>query len=156
MGKRKCQNPTSQLDIIRKQIHFQSLVAGVGGYDKWGGEKRRNIFQGEILNQLNTCHDFSILFLWSWKKVATFILKAWQDFCMLVLRKFREEDEEEFIKVMFKVGGRPGKKEIVLIRWFSVHVRHRPPSRWLQGEKIQGVLEPRLMLPLVWNSLIFL
>ena len=41
---------------------------------------------------------------------------AYQDFCMLVLRKFREEDEEEFIKVMFKVGGRPGKKEIVLIR----------------------------------------
>ena len=36
---------------------------------------------------------------------------AYQDFCMLVLRKFREEDEEEFIKVMFKVGGRPGKKE---------------------------------------------
>ena len=28
---------------------------------------------------------------------------AYQDFCMLVLRKFREEDEEEFIKVMFKV-----------------------------------------------------
>jgi len=25
-----------------------------------------------------------------------------KDFCMLVLRKFREEDEEEFIKVMFK------------------------------------------------------
>ena len=26
-----------------------------------------------------------------------------QDFCMLILRKFREEDEEEFIKIMFKV-----------------------------------------------------
>ena len=26
-----------------------------------------------------------------------------KDFCMLILRKFREEDEEEFIKIMFKV-----------------------------------------------------
>ena len=33
----------------------------------------------------------------------TFLYPTWQDFCMLVLRKFREEDEEEFIKVMFKV-----------------------------------------------------
>ena len=48
------------------------------------------------------------------------------------------------------------KEKNVLIRWFSVHVWHRPPSRWLQGEKIQGVLELRLMLPLVWNSLILL
>ena len=41
---------------------------------------------------------------------------AYQDFCMLVLRKFREEDEEEFIKVMFKVGGRPRKKEKCVLK----------------------------------------
>ncbi len=26
-----------------------------------------------------------------------------EDFCRLMLRKFREDDEEEFIKIMFKV-----------------------------------------------------
>ena len=41
-----------------------------------------------------SCHHFSIHF-------SSHL--TWQDFCMLVLRKFREEDEEEFIKVMFKV-----------------------------------------------------
>ena len=27
-----------------------------------------------------------------------------EDVCKLILRKFREEDEEEFIKIMFKVN----------------------------------------------------
>ena len=48
---------------------------------------------------------------WHFQSVMQSSYPAYQDFCMLVLRKFREEDEEEFIKVMFKVGGRPGKKE---------------------------------------------
>ena len=39
-----------------------------------------------------------------------------EDVCKLILRKFREEDEEEFIKIMFKVkshqikGGGGGAK----------------------------------------------
>ena len=36
-----------------------------------------------------------------------------EDVCKLILRKFREEDEEEFIKIMFKVKSHQIKKKVV-------------------------------------------
>ena len=45
------------------------------------------------------------------KQIPKFVLQVlkkgviyFEDVCKLILRKFREDDESEFIKIMFKVG----------------------------------------------------
>ena len=151
MGTRKCQNLTSQLDISENCFSFfffNLYITGAGWYDKWGGEKRRNIFQGETLNQFSPklaaeTFRFSccLLTLATWQMMKnirpnqrpgrTFVCWSWGSSG----RRTRRSSSK--LCSRWSLGER---EPVVLIKSFSVYVRHRPPSRWLQGKKIQGVM----------------
>ena len=66
-----------------------------------------NPSEQELLDMIN---EVRISFL-LWEKCNKFVLQVekkgviyFEDVCKLILRKFREDDESEFIKIMFKVG----------------------------------------------------
>ena len=82
-------NSTSFLGsaLLHEERGDEPLRAGAGGHDQWGDEewfKTQNI---KLLLQVE-------------KKGVIYF----DDVCKLILRKFREDDEEEFIKIMFKVS----------------------------------------------------
>ena len=82
-------NSTSFLGsaLLHEERGDEPLRAGAGGHDQWGDEewfKTQNI---KLLLQVE-------------KKGVIYF----DDVCKLILRKFREDDEEEFIKIMFKVN----------------------------------------------------
>ena len=60
------------------------------------------------------------------------------EFCRIVLRKFREDDDEQFAQVMFKVG--PSSLQIILFHQKSRSdaLRHRTLPRALPCQEIQN------------------
>ena len=72
--------------ILYEECGYEPLRTGAGGHDQWGDE-------GGLKDKI-------IVLLQVEKKGVIYF----DDVCKLILRKFREDDEEEFIKIMFKVN----------------------------------------------------
>ena len=62
------------------------------------------------------------------------------EFCDVVLRKFREDNEKEFAEVMFKVGDVPSNDILTKLR-SSDAVWNRSSTRAVQSKEIQDSSE---------------
>ena len=169
MGTRKCQNPTSQsLTLDQKTkidfcLFFSLSFAGVGWYDKWGGEKRRNILQGETHNQLPSLPTFLSCFCDQYKYKALKI-RVWGAINNLLIPNLagllyaRLEEIQGGgrggVHQGYVQGGQAllGSKREMCVNWFSVYVWHRPSSRRLQGKEIQGAIPLHVKLQLTFKS----
>ena len=80
-----------------------------------------NIMEQEVIDLINTIARNGLVFF--------------PDFSSLVLRKLREDDEEQFAQVMFKV--REETSTYYHLTLAGV-VWDRPPTRTIQGQEIQN------------------
>ena len=62
------------------------------------------------------------------------------EFCKVVLKKFREDDEDQFAQVMFKVSD-TAHDDLIYDHKTTDAVRNRSTSRAVQGQAIQNTPE---------------
>ena len=73
---------------MHEECWYESIGTRAAGHDQWS--KFLFYFFGHISYELLQVEKKGVIYF--------------EDVCKLILRKFREDDEHEFIKIMFKVS----------------------------------------------------